>query len=124
METHAIADTKGIETERPESEELEEKYPDRPSDNHSVARCIRAWNRAFRKKLDEEDEEEDTDYEARKAGKDYYLRAMPPLVGQENIRDFIACVTYAQIIDILIPRDAESLLAAAKIALSAARHET
>jgi hypothetical protein len=122
METHEITQPEEIAPEKPYSEESEAKYPDRPSDNHSVARCIRAWNRAFHKKL-EELEDGDSEYDAREAGKDYYLRAMPPLAGLQNIRDFIACVTYAQLIDILIPREAESLLAAAKIALSAMRHE-
>jgi hypothetical protein len=109
-----------IEPEKPASEEQEAACPDRPSDNPAVSRCIRAWNRAYRKKLDNLDEDEG-EFEAREAGKKYYLRAMPPLVGLENICDFIACVTYAQLAEVLRPNEAENLFSAAKVALSALR---
>jgi hypothetical protein len=106
----------------PESfdEESEAKYPDRPSDNPSVSRCIRAWNRAYHKKLDEDE----SDNEAEEAGKRHYLRAMPPLAGYENVRDFIACVTYALLIEIIRPFEAEHYFAAANVALGALRRET
>jgi len=69
-----------LTTEETEPEEPESEHPDRPSDNPSVARCIRAWSRAYHKKLKELDEDE-SDFEADKAGKRSYLRAMPPLAG-------------------------------------------
>jgi hypothetical protein len=106
----------------PASEESEARLPDRPSNNASVARCIRAFNRAYHKKLDESGEGAG-DHEARESGSGFYLRAMPPLAGIDNIRDFIACITYAQLVQILRPNEAENLLAAAKVALSALRHE-
>ena len=109
-------------TEETESEESESEHPDRPSDNPSVGRCIRAWNRAYQKKLKELDEDED-DFEAEEAGKHAYLRAMPPLAGYENIRDFIACVTYAEVVEIILPLNAARYLEGAKIALGALRHE-
>jgi hypothetical protein len=108
--------------EETESEEPESEHPDRPSDNPSVARCIRAWNRAYHKKLKELDEDED-DFEAEEAGKRSYLRAMPPLAGYENIRDFIACVTYAEVAELILPLNAARYLEGAKVALGALRHE-
>ena len=101
-------------------EESEAKYPDRPSDNPSVSRCIRAWNRAYHQKINEDE----SDHEAEKAGRRYYLRAMPPLAGYENVRDFIACVTYALLIEIIRPFEAEHYFAAANVALGALRRET
>jgi hypothetical protein len=118
-----MAESEKLTTEdTEESEESESNYPDRPSDNPSVGRCIRAWNRAYHKKLDELDEDEN-DYEAEKAGKRYYLRAMPPVAGFENIRDFIACVTYASTIEIITRPEAVHFFAAAKVALDALRRE-
>jgi hypothetical protein len=100
-------------------EESEAKYPDRPSDNPSVSRCIRAWSRAYHKKLNEDE----SDDEAEEAGKRCYLRAMPPLAGYENVRDFIACVTYALLVEIIRPFEAEHYFAAANVALGALRRE-
>ncbi len=112
-----------IEPAHPDSEEFEAKYPCRASDNPSIGRCIRAYNRAYRQKL-KELEDGERDNEAVDDGKESYLRALPPLTGAENIRDFIACVTYARIIEIICQKEAENLFAAAKIALSASRRET
>jgi len=109
---------------QPETDES----PDRPSDNPSVARCIRAGRRAYQKKLnelnqnqDDESDEGEIKYEAWRTARLYYLRAMPPLVGSDNIRDFLACVTYASAAEIIRPDDANHYLAAAKIALGTLR---
>jgi hypothetical protein len=107
----------------PTSEESEAKQPDRPSSNASVARCSRAFNRAYRKKIDELGEGAN-DSEARLVGKTFYMRALPPLAGIGNIRDFIACITYAQLVELVSPKEAETLFACTKIALSALRRET
>lgn len=112
-----------IEPQKPEPEESEPDNPDRPSDNPSVLRCIRAWNRAYRKKLNELDEDE-SDYPATEAGKRYYLRAMPPLAGYQNISDFIACVTYAELTEIIRHSEAENFFGAVKVALGALRQES
>jgi hypothetical protein len=114
---------KEITAEETGNEESEEQSPDRPSDNPSVSRCIRAWNRAYRKKLHELDEDE-SDYEAKEAGKRYFLRAMPPLAGYQNITDFIACVTFAELAEIIRHSEAQNLFDAVKVALGALRQET
>ena len=48
---------------------------------------------------------------------------MPPLAGYENIRDFIACVTYAEVAELILPLNAARYLEGAKVALGALRHE-
>jgi hypothetical protein len=45
-----------------------------------------------------------------------YCTAMPPLTGASNIRDFIACVTYAMMIDIIPGNQGTRLLYAARVA--------
>lgn len=122
----------------------EEDY-DRASDNPAVNHCIGAWNRAYHDALaeldededeeenedEDEDENEDEDRDededrviAEKAAKSAFLRAIPALAGLNNIRDFIACVTYGEILDILPHYQAENLLESAKVALAAARQES
>ena len=98
----------------PESQALE-----RPSDNAAIHRCLRAWQRAYAKKFNECEDE----YDAEKEGLKAFSRAMPPLAGYENVRDFIACVTYASLNDLMRHDDAEHYLEAAKVALGALRHE-
>ena len=48
-----------------------------------------------------------------------YRKAMPELVGYENIRDFIACAGHGMVIGSLTAFQASKLLYAAQIALSA-----
>jgi len=90
--------------------------------NEAVERCNRAWQRAYNKELANIDEDE-SDYPAKKAGNQAYLRAMPPLSGYQNICDFIACVANALVIDSIATCDAKRLFAAAKIAITAVRSE-
>jgi hypothetical protein len=45
-----------------------------------------------------------------------YCTAMPPLTGASNIRDFIACVTYAMMVDIIPGNEGARLLYAARVA--------
>ncbi|MGA2753445.1 MAG: hypothetical protein ABSE53_06725 [Terracidiphilus sp.] len=96
-------------TDEPETDD-----PGRSGENAAVARCIRAWHRAQRK----ESAAGGSDYKSSCAGNIAYLRAIPPLAGYENIRDFIACVTFAAITEVIRHKDADHLLAAAKIALA------
>ena len=44
---------------------------------------------------------------------------MPDLFGYENIRDFIACVGFAVIYDIVSNKEGDQFLAAARVALTA-----
>ena len=96
--------------------------PDRPSENAAVARCIRAWQRTYNKEIADLDED-DSRYHAERAGRKAYLRAMPPLAGYENIRDFIACVTYAELTEVLVHSEAAHFLDSAKVAVAAVRRE-
>jgi hypothetical protein len=93
-----------------------------PLHNEAVERCNRAWQRVYNKELADIDEGE-SDYPARKAANEAYQRAMPPLSGYQNICDFIACIGHALVIDAIRPSDAGRLIAIAKIAIGAVRHE-
>jgi hypothetical protein len=103
-----------IEADKPEPNTLE-----RPTQNAAVARCLRAWQRTYKKAISDDED----DYQAKCEGDRAFLRAMPPLSGFDNIRDFIACVTYAVVIEVVRHKDADHLLAAAKIALATLRHQ-
>ena len=92
---------------------------DRPAENPAVLRCIRAHNRAL-KKCESRDPGGSPE-DAHDEGAGAYLRAMPPLVGIKNIRDFIACVTFALIVKIIPPERAENYFGAARVALGAIR---
>jgi hypothetical protein len=105
-----------------EIESGEPESPDRPSDNRVVLRCMRAYSRGYNKKLAELDEDE-SELRAKEAGSHAYLCAMPPVSGYENIRDFIACVTYGSLSGIIRQPDAEHYLSAAKVALGTLSHE-
>ena len=56
---------------------------------------------------------------ARQMGRIAYCGAMPKLSGATNIRDFIACVTYAMALDILPGKEGTQLLYAAQVAHTA-----
>ncbi|MGP8186175.1 MAG: hypothetical protein ACLQKY_08880 [Terracidiphilus sp.] len=101
---------------------LTEEAPDRLTENDAVANCVRAWRITMKNERAELDEG-DSEFEAEKVANDAYLGAMPPLTGYRNICDFIACVTQASMLDVIRQKQAEHLLAAAKIALSALRLE-
>jgi hypothetical protein len=96
---------------------------DRPSDNPAIARCMRAFQYAYNKKLGELDEDDDV-YEAHKFARRFYLRVMPPLSGRKNIREFIACVSYALVTDIIRQFEAERFFAAAKVAIAGMERES
>jgi hypothetical protein len=96
--------------------------PGPPTSNKAVVRCIRAWQWAYKQKLANL-ADDDTEWDAQKAGNLAYLRAIPHLAGYENVRDFIACVAYAEVNDLIMRREAIDFLAAAKVALGALRQE-
>jgi len=52
-----------------------------------------------------------------------YRNAMPPLSGQSNIRDFIACTAHGLLVGIIQYEDASKLLSAARVALVALRNQ-
>lgn len=76
----------------------------------AIARCLQARRLAF----DEYGENSLRPNEA-------YRAALPPLVGLENIRAYIACVAHAIAIGAVSDYDATRMLYAAQVALSADR---
>jgi hypothetical protein len=90
-------------------------------ENPTISRCMKAWNYAYKKTVAGIDDDE-SDYPAQKAANEAYLRAMPHLNGYENICDFIACVSFASMTDIITQSEAEHFLANARLALAAVFH--
>jgi hypothetical protein len=84
---------------------------------------VRACNRAARRKRAELGTDEDAEVNVAIAAKAKYLRSMPPLDSGENVRDFIACVTFAEVVGLIQHFEAENYLSSAKIALAAVRLE-
>ena len=82
----------------------------------AVTSCMRAWNYAHNKRAEGE---KPTDWECRKAGNKAFLKALPLLSGHKNICDFIACISYASLADIISDSDATHHMANARVALAA-----
>jgi cobalamin biosynthesis protein CobT len=131
-ETHETAageeDTEEEDSDGDESEEEEdgeESGDDNPGDraparNSAASRCIRAWNRAYHRKLDQLGKNTD-DYRAQSAGKEAFLRQLPPLAGFKNVRDFVACIAYGEAVDILSHSEVRNFLESAQVALAVLR---
>ncbi|MFZ0744838.1 MAG: hypothetical protein WAM85_10550 [Terracidiphilus sp.] len=83
----------------------------------AVARCADALMRAYKTEYARRGD----DYSAAKCGKRAFRGAMPPLIGHENIRDFIACTAQGVLLEALDSKDASKLLYAAQVALGAIR---
>lgn len=103
--------------------EIYEELSDRPSQNPAVFRCMRACNRAARRKRAELGTDEEAEVIVASTAKAKYLRSMPPLDSGENVRDFIACVSFAEVVGLIQHPEAENLLSSARVALSAVRLE-
>ena len=82
--------------------------------NSAIIRCTDAWLRANNAALDKGEGPDEAQKQANKA----YCRAMPPLTGPNNIRNFIACVTHGILIDAVSQSVATKLLYAAQVAHS------
>lgn len=93
--------------------------------NPAVARCAKVWQRAYDRVVsaapDPNDPGQDLESLAEDEAEAAFRNALPPLCGEENIRDFIACVGYALVKKILLPFVCTDYLDAAKVALSAVR---
>ena len=83
--------------------------------NPAVARCCHAWQAAY----DHAVEYDAPEYKVREAARDAFRNAMPPLVGRQNIRDFIACVACGLLRGLILDMEVPRLLYAAQIAVSA-----
>jgi hypothetical protein len=91
---------------------IEANEPIASSAYPAVARCLNAWKNTYNAEQARGKSKGDAEIAADRA----YLRAMPPLAGQENIRDFIACVTHAVITRIIPYNESTKLLYAAQVA--------
>jgi hypothetical protein len=82
--------------------------------NPAVARCCEAFNRTYKANI--------AIGQTRPAAIDSaavaFREAMPPLVGHENIRDFIACVAQGILLGAIESSKSSKLLYAAQVALS------
>ncbi|MGB9409549.1 MAG: hypothetical protein WCA89_18590 [Terracidiphilus sp.] len=99
---------------------IETKVPFAAATNPAVARCVCAWIRVNKAEL----AKGKSKYEASCAANRAYRDAMPPLSGDENIRDFIACVTHAMIADIIRDDSGSKLLYAAQVAHTTTRAQS
>jgi hypothetical protein len=95
--------------------------------NEALDRCMKAWQRTFDlASIDPDDDslappDDDSTYFASKQASLAFRDAMPPLAGYENIRDFIACTTYAMLKRIFDKGECQQLFGAAKIAMALLR---
>ncbi len=80
--------------------------------NPAVAHCCKAWKRAYRAAI-AEDEFDVLAY--RKAG-EAYRAAMPPLASRENGSDFVACVAHGILINAISETCGSKLLYAVQVA--------
>jgi hypothetical protein len=83
----------------------------------AIKRCCAAWKRAYDAYLEGKDGSSTTRIFAAHGANPAYCKAMPPLVGYENIRDFIACAAHGILINAIPEKRANQLLYAAQIAL-------
>jgi len=122
---NASSSSAGSATAEPENLQPKRKTSKPNSGNQQNAaldRCVKAWQRTFNlASIDPKNDtlappSDDTTYFARKQASLSFRDAMPPLSGYENIRDFIACTTYAMLKNILDDDDCKSLFVAARIA--------
>jgi hypothetical protein len=95
---------------------VRENNPSGPQ-NAAVLRCCEATKRSRRESLSKHRDIVETVLQADEA----YRKAMPELVGYENIRDFIACVGHGMVMGTMTAFQADKLLCAARLALSALR---
>ena len=88
--------------------------------NLAVARCLEAYERAYRSRLAKDGNRyAATDYAGR-----LYRAAMPAPSSRDGIRDFIACVAHGVLIGAISATDSKVLLYAAQVAQSALRDNT
>jgi hypothetical protein len=86
-----------------------------PIPNLAVSICEKIYLEAITQAMEEGKPEP----VIRLAGKLAYCRTMPKLSGADNIRDFIACVTYAMLLGIISGPEGPRLLYGAQVAHTA-----
>jgi hypothetical protein len=89
----------------------------------AIKRCCAAWQRSYDAYMEgTQGCNTDKSYAAFKAGP-AYCKAMPPLAGYENIRDFLACAAHGILIEAIPQKMANQLLYAAQVALATLHYE-
>ena len=83
-----------------------------PEPNPAVAWCRQAYIKAYKESKSNGNRE----FEAERHAADAYRKAIPPLCGAENIRNFIACIARAMLTKMMNGADATRLLYAAQVA--------
>jgi hypothetical protein len=99
----------------PESSNVSNAVPENPA----ITRCMNALRRAYQAGL----ADGKSKCSASMDGEAAYRSAMPRLSGQENIRDFIACVAHGMLIETIEESSATKLLYAAQVALATVRNQ-
>ena len=89
----------------------------------ALKRCCAAWKRAYDAYMEGKDGSDITMFFAADDAGPAFCKAMPPLVGYENIRDFIACAAHGILINAIPEKRANQLLYAAQIALVSLNYE-
>jgi hypothetical protein len=89
----------------------------------AIMRCCAAWQRAYDASLEDTPRDDFDKITAAHEADSAYCKAMPPLAGCENIRDFIACTAHGILIDAIPQKSANQLLYAAQVALAALHYE-
>jgi hypothetical protein len=83
-----------------------------PLDHPAIALCMAAYKRARLSARSRHKCEDDASEEAL----DAYKAAMPALISRQNISDFIACVAYADLRDLIYAAETDHLLSIARTA--------
>ena len=89
----------------------------------AIKRCASPFRRAYEAYLRSKPGDEYDKTIASQRASPAYCKALPPLVGRENIRDFIACVAHGILIDAIPEKKANQLLYAAQVALATLQRE-
>jgi hypothetical protein len=89
----------------------------------AIKHCCAAWQRSYDAYMENtKGSGVDRAFAVHHAGR-VYCKAMPALVGHENIRDFIACAAHGILIEAIPQKMGNQLLYAAQVALASLKHE-
>ncbi|HEY1985952.1 MAG TPA: hypothetical protein VGG85_11105 [Terracidiphilus sp.] len=83
----------------------------------AVSRCTLAFRQAFREQMARAKDE----WLAQDIASKQFRKTLPRLSGEDNIRDFIACVAQGVLLEAIEPKLSSSLLYAAQVALYSLR---
>ncbi len=90
----------------------------------AIKRCCAAWQRAYDAYMGRSKGSSTDSIFAAHNAHPAYCKAMPPLAGYENIRDFLACAAHGILIEAIPEKRANQLLYAAQVALASLRYES